>query len=202
MKFTPDSEITRQTIVESTADLFNKKGYAGTFISDLTAATGLTKGGIYGNFKNKDDVAAAALTYNIQRRAAIIDGKINTASGYRAKLIAYVDLFSSRENKVFAPGGCPLMNMACEADDTLPHFMEPVSAEMARWKNGLMEIISDGISAKEFKANTNVEKTALTIISLIEGSVLLGRILKSNHDRDLVLESIKDLIDYIANGSI
>ncbi|MEO3408139.1 TetR/AcrR family transcriptional regulator [Mucilaginibacter sp. CAU 1740] len=202
MKFTPDSETTRQAIIESTADLFNKKGFAGTFISDITAATGLTKGGIYGNFKNKDDVASATLDFNIKRRAAIIDRKINTASSYREKLIAYADLFSSRENKVFAPGGCPLMNTACEADDTNPELMEPVSVEMARWKNGLVAIINDGIQAAEFKKDTNAVKIALTIIAIIEGSVLLGRALKSNEDRDLVLESVKDLIDNMATGSV
>lgn len=201
MNFSPDSEATRQSIVERTADLFNKKGYAGTFISDLTAATGLTKGGIYGNFKNKDDVAAATLAYNIKRRAATIDRKILPISGYKEKLIAYADLFSSRENKVFAPGGCPLMNTACEADDMIPELMEPVSLEMARWKNGLMVIINEGIQAKEFKADTDTEKTALTIIALLEGSVLLGRMLKSNHDRDLILESVKDIINRITNGS-
>lgn len=197
MKFSPDSENTRQAIVESTADLFNKKGYAGTFISDLTAATGLTKGGIYGNFKNKDDVAIAALEYNIKRRAAIIDRKVFAVSDYRAQLIAYADLFSSRENQVFAPGGCPLMNTACEADDTHPELMKLVSTEMARSKNELIAIVENGIQSKVFKANTNANKIALTIIALVEGSVLLGRMLKSNEDRNLILDSIKDLIDQI-----
>jgi TetR/AcrR family transcriptional repressor of nem operon len=36
------------------------KGYSGTSMSDITAATGLTKGSIYGNFENKDEVAIAA----------------------------------------------------------------------------------------------------------------------------------------------
>ena len=47
------SEKTRQLIIEKTASIFNKKGYTGTYLSDLTNATGLTKGSIYGNFKDK-----------------------------------------------------------------------------------------------------------------------------------------------------
>jgi TetR/AcrR family transcriptional repressor of nem operon len=34
-------------------------------MSDLTAATGLTKGSIYGNFKDKNDVAVHAFQHNI-----------------------------------------------------------------------------------------------------------------------------------------
>ena len=48
---------TRQHIIQTTSKLFNKQGFAGTSLSDLSSATGLTKGGIYGNFKNKEEVA-------------------------------------------------------------------------------------------------------------------------------------------------
>ncbi|MBL7756118.1 MAG: TetR family transcriptional regulator, partial [Chitinophagaceae bacterium] len=46
------AERTRQHIIEKAAPFFNKKGYADTSLSDITAATGLTKGAIYGNFEN------------------------------------------------------------------------------------------------------------------------------------------------------
>ena len=58
---------TRQFIVEKSAPIFNKKGYSGTSLHDLTEATGLTKGGIYGNFENKDEIAAAAFEFNSRR---------------------------------------------------------------------------------------------------------------------------------------
>ena len=47
------SEKTTKYIIETVAPIFNQKGYAVASMSDLTAATGLTKGAIYGNFKNK-----------------------------------------------------------------------------------------------------------------------------------------------------
>ncbi|WP_144916166.1 TetR/AcrR family transcriptional regulator [Mucilaginibacter frigoritolerans] len=40
-----DNLNTRDFILQKVAPLFNKKGYAGTSLSDLTDATGLTKGG-------------------------------------------------------------------------------------------------------------------------------------------------------------
>jgi AcrR family transcriptional regulator len=46
---------TRQFIIETTAPIFNTKGYEGTSMSTLTEATGLTKGSIYGNFENKEE---------------------------------------------------------------------------------------------------------------------------------------------------
>ena len=61
------TERTRQHIISETAPIFNKKGYAGTSISDLTKATKLTSGSIYGNFANKEEVAVAAFDYNLAR---------------------------------------------------------------------------------------------------------------------------------------
>ena len=55
------SERTRLFIVEKTAPLFNTKGFDGTTLSDLSEATGLTKGALYGNFADKDEIAVEAL---------------------------------------------------------------------------------------------------------------------------------------------
>jgi AcrR family transcriptional regulator len=67
------SEQTKAFIIEKTAPIFNKKGYAGTSLSDMTEATNLTKGSIYGNFANKDEVALAAFDYNLGRVNGILN---------------------------------------------------------------------------------------------------------------------------------
>jgi len=61
------AEQTRQFIIEKTAPIFNKKGYFATSLSDITTATGLTKGSIYGNFKDKDDLALHVYTYQSKK---------------------------------------------------------------------------------------------------------------------------------------
>jgi len=51
------AERTSAFIIERVAPVFNKHGYIGTSMSDLTEATGLTKGALYGNFENKEALA-------------------------------------------------------------------------------------------------------------------------------------------------
>ena len=58
------SDRTKQFILEKVAPVFNKNGYFGTSMSDITEATGLTKGAIYGNFKNKEDLAYYSFYFN------------------------------------------------------------------------------------------------------------------------------------------
>jgi len=59
-------ENTAEFILSRTAPIFNKNGYVGTSLSDLTKATGLTKGAIYGNFLNKEDLALKAFQWNLK----------------------------------------------------------------------------------------------------------------------------------------
>ena len=61
---TTKAERTTAFIIETVAPIFNKHGYIGTSMSDLTEATGLTKGALYGNFENKEALALAAFEYN------------------------------------------------------------------------------------------------------------------------------------------
>ncbi|RLC27354.1 MAG: TetR/AcrR family transcriptional regulator, partial [Deltaproteobacteria bacterium] len=47
---------TRRNIIEKSLQLFSVKGYFNTSINDILDATGLTKGGLYGHFRSKEDI--------------------------------------------------------------------------------------------------------------------------------------------------
>jgi len=47
---------TKQKIINKSLQLFSVKGYYNTSINDILEATGLTKGGLYGHFKSKEDI--------------------------------------------------------------------------------------------------------------------------------------------------
>ncbi len=47
---------TRQNIIEKSLQLFSVKGYFNTSISDILEDTDLTKGGLYGHFRSKEDI--------------------------------------------------------------------------------------------------------------------------------------------------
>jgi TetR/AcrR family transcriptional repressor of nem operon len=49
-------DLTRQRIIEKSMQLFSVKGYFNTSITDIVKETGLTKGGLYGHFRNKEEI--------------------------------------------------------------------------------------------------------------------------------------------------
>lgn len=51
----------RDDVLDSAIQLFWKKGYADTSLSDLEKATGVNKSGLYSEFKDKDDIFLESL---------------------------------------------------------------------------------------------------------------------------------------------
>jgi TetR/AcrR family transcriptional regulator, transcriptional repressor for nem operon len=188
------AEQTRQYIIEKTAPIFNKKGYAGTSLSDMTEATGLTKGSIYGNFTDKDEVALAAFDHNIDQLTAITRAEMAKQKTVRDQLLVYVNVYDNFLKHPFPEGGCPIMNTTVDADDTHPALKNKVCNAILSWKDRLVHLIGKGIENKEFQSRVNPEQTALTIIAMIEGAILITRATGKINYRKLVLSSVEKLI--------
>src|SRR5262245_58413217 len=71
------AELTTEYILKTVAPVFNKYGYAATSMAEITKATKLTKGAIYGNFENKEQLALEAFNYNIRKVIGMVSEKIN-----------------------------------------------------------------------------------------------------------------------------
>lgn len=185
---------TKQFIVEKTAPVFNEKGYAGTSLTDMTNATGLTKGSIYGNFANKDEVALAAFEYNIRQITDIIRQEKAKHDTYRGRLLAYVHAYNNFLKHPFPAGGCPILNTATEADDTHPALKERAAWALGKWKEAVMHDITQGIRQGEFNKDTQVEQAALTILAMIEGCLMITKLTGKMHYRNAIMQSLETFI--------
>lgn len=189
------AERTRQYIVESTASIFNIKGYAGTSLADLTKATGLSKGSIYGNFSSKEEVAAAAFDYNHERIAKLLRKKSAKASSFYDKLMTYAQVYDRYSAANFPKGGCPLLNTAIEADDTNPVLRDKSCAAITSWKNNLIGLLRDGAKSGEFIEPLDAEQTALSMIALIEGGMMIAKATNKPANMVAVMKTFKLLLD-------
>lgn len=188
------AEKTKQFIIEKTAPVFNSKGFWGTSLQDLTDVTGLTKGSIYGNFKNKDEVALAVLEHNLGKVRAILTDAIAEKKNYRDKLLCYPDLYENFARHDFPTGGCPILNTAIEADDTHPALKEAARKALLYWKDTLVHLINKGKEKGEFKTETSAEESALTIIALIEGSRMMIKLTGQISHNRAVMNTLRKLI--------
>ncbi|MCS4303223.1 TetR/AcrR family transcriptional regulator [Chryseobacterium sp. BIGb0232] len=191
------AEKTKQFIIEKTATLFNTKGYGATSLSDITQATGLTKGSIYGNFENKDQVAIEVYKYN----AGLLSKVMNYSLGEQYptstdKLHAFVSFYRKNWRSVFSNGGCPLMNAATEADDSFPILKQYVQKSFTLWTEKIASVIAQGQKNGELNVSVNADEYASLFIMLIEGGILLSKTMDEERFLNQALDKVKDMIDH------
>ncbi|KQQ17633.1 TetR family transcriptional regulator [Methylobacterium sp. Leaf123] len=151
------AKLNRQRVVEVASSLFRERGLNGIGVVDIMAAAGLTHGGFYGQFANKEALAAEAFD------AAIRDE-------YEANLDAFIENYLSLGH-VRTPGrGCPVAALVSDIG------REPAgSALRSRFTHavkGLAGLIADRLpkATKERR-----RQRALIALSTMVGAVVLAR---------------------------
>ncbi len=190
------SERTRRYIIEKSAPIFNKKGYSGTSLQDLMDATGLTKGGIYGNFENKHEIAAAAFEYNSRYILDQVKASVLKQTTAKGKMLAITEFY---RNYIYQPalsGGCPLLNTAVEADDMHPELKEKVLKSLDYIRRSFIYIINEGIEQGEFKSGLESDRYATIFLSLIEGGIMQMKIYKKSK---YLIDSLVHMEEIIKN---
>lgn len=193
MKFVPRSEATYNFIIETTAELFNKHGYAGTSIADVEAATKLTKGSIYGNFENKEQLALAVFDYNLKKIREKLSLELDKQTTFKGRVLSYLKVYGT----LGTTGGCPLQNTGVEADDTHEGLRVMAAEGMVRWRNKMVDLLNQGIENKEFKADIDVEKVALTYFAIIEGGILISKTTRNIDYLSTIIDSARLYIEQI-----
>lgn len=187
-------EKTRLFIIDQVAPIFNKKGVYGTSLSDMTLATGLTKGAIYGNFGNKDALAMACFEFNLRFLQKGLYKSLAINGNAIQKLIALVDFYQEHYAQVATNGGCPLMNSAIEADDAYPLLKEKVEGTLSLWKKELVGIVVDSQRRMEVRGNLDAPAFANAYIAMIEGGILVAKTMDKPEYFDQVMIYLKSFI--------
>jgi len=184
-------EVTRLLILDASAKLFNVKGYKATALSDITNATGLTKGAIYSHFENKDELERHALMHMMNFFVATLTQKVKEADNAKEKLLAIMNFFESYKTKPPFEGGCPVLNAAIEADDANPELKKVVAGIFNVLHNSIVTILSNGVKYKQLKKDINADAFASMMISSIEGAIVLMKVTNKSHHLDRVLDYLK-----------
>jgi TetR/AcrR family transcriptional repressor of nem operon len=191
------TERTRRHIIETTAPIFNKKGFAGTSITDLTQASQLTSGSIYGNFANKEEVAFEALNYNLLKSREFIERSVSKGTTMASKLLKLIGAYRSQKVRDLLKDGCPMQNALIDAPNSAESLRECAATGMQKWKELLTSLIKQGITNEEFKRDTEAEKTALHIIALLEFSVLMFSGSRNPGDAEGLITMAEDVVKNI-----
>lgn len=189
---------TSEIILDKVAPIFNKQGYVGTSLTDITKATGLTKGAIYCNFLNKEDLALKSFQLNVSLAITPLFKLVASKEGSLNKLHTITEYQRSYYDLVKDRGGCPMLRAGVDTKFINPLLFKAAQNLSQKFTIGLTNIIKDGIANDEIKQNTDPDKYAKIILSLIEGSSLLT----FTHNDPTYINDAMDFIDQTIIESI
>jgi AcrR family transcriptional regulator len=108
-------ELTRQHIIDKSMQLLSVQGYFNTSIAGIIKATGLTKGGLYGHFRNKEEIWYAVYDECVRIWKGIVFQGVRDINDPLARLERVIDnsLKNYLGGGVFE-GGCFLFNSLVE----------------------------------------------------------------------------------------
>lgn len=186
-----DPESTRKKILQRSGVLFNTLGYKSTSISDITDATGLTKGAIYTHFRNKEELERLSLAKMAESMYEKMRDRIRREPTAGGKLRAIFRFFESYITNPPFKGGCPLMNAAIESDDASPTLKREALKILTTLRSSVISVLENGIKHGQIKPGINPEFYATLIIASLEGAIMMGKLQDNNEDIRRVLQHLE-----------
>lgn len=195
---TTKAALTSQYILEIAAPIFNKNGYAATSLSDVTNATGLTKGAIYGNFKNKEDLAIASFVFTVKNMMKQIADHLSHSDSPIGKLFLITNFYRNYYNYSKQLGGCPILNIGVDANNQNTLLLQKVKHVIERIQDQLATLIEDGIEAGEISSEINAMYFAKRLDTMVQGAIFMTYTM----DDDFYIQDTMDLIDNIIHKEL
>jgi len=194
-----DPELTKAIIIEKSANLFNTQGYKATSLSDITKATGLTKGAIYRHFENKQDLEQQALRSLSKLMFTEISKAIREAPSFQEKMEAVFSFFEGYMTTPLYQGGCPLLNAAVEADDANPVLREQTFTMLSRLRSSMQTLLRNGIKNNQIRSDIDVAYYSTIFIAQLEGGIMMSRLERNKNAINHVIRHLRTLVDTLSN---
>ena len=177
---------THDRIVAAAAKLFRAEGYDGTGVDAVMKAAGLTAGGFYAHFKNKDALLAEALEYCWAESGRQMSDT-TTAPGDNDLVLRWADSYLSKHHRDRSGAGCALPTLAGE----IPRQAKGVRAAFTRAVRGYL----DGL-AQHMPGPTQVERNeqAIAVFSAVAGAMLLARAVEDGKFSEQILRTMRQTV--------
>lgn len=169
-----DGRETRQNVVEKSLQIFSVKGYYNASISDIMAATGLTKGGLYAHFDSKEALWNAAYERALEIWKGIVFQGVRKVSDPLDRIARTIenDLRKYVCGNVFE-GGCFFFNMLVELSGQSPAMSGRILEGYMQFSDLIASWLEEARSAGGLKPGVRIKEVADFIVTSVNGAAAL-----------------------------
>ena len=183
-------------VVAAARSAFWSGGYAGTSLDDLTTATGLGKGSLYGAFGDKHTLFLRALDgyceAAVQSAREQLRGPVEGAYG---RLAEFVRAHAALNTADIARLGCLMAKSAAELAGTDAQVREKVSYTLTEIHTELAGVIADAQREGTVARQADPDKSASLLLAVLRG---LEAIHQGGVDDRVVVDAAEQALQLIA----
>ncbi|OBA90618.1 TetR family transcriptional regulator [Mycobacteriaceae bacterium 1482268.1] len=167
----PRPDRSRDVLIDTAALLFRRQGYAATGVSQILETADVKAGSLYHHFPNgKQELAAAVVESAGGQIERLLRRFLDSDAAVADIVDAWIDLLitqlaSDRRD------GCPIEPIATESVNASPLVRDASARAFAGWTAAIAERLG-----KDGWPDHDAQQTALAVIAVIEGALMLSRI--------------------------
>ncbi len=182
---------TRARMLEATAKLLRERGYHGTSLNDILAASGAPRGSLYFHFPQGKDQLVTEVTRDgvAQVAKSLADLFSTTRSPAEAIRALFAATARTMEENEFARG-CPVAPVVLDGTNDVPELVELTRAAFKQWI-GLIQEAFVGHGIPEARARA----LALMVESSLEGLMIITRTTRDKAPFALVAEELAAMVE-------
>lgn len=171
---------TRERILAEAEKLIYARGYTGTSVDDIIAATGLTKGAFFYHFKSKSELALALIRRFWERDVVVFREMTEQARSLgddplQTALIFFKLFEEAIRNNPEQPLKCLFASYLYEGEQFDENIHGYIRKSLDEWKAIFLGILEPIFSKSKPKLDVTADELAEMIMELIEGSFVIAQ---------------------------
>ena len=165
---------TRKDIIIKSLQVFSVKGYFNTSINDILEVTGLTKGGLYGHFRSKEDIWYAVYDQAVMiwRDIVLKDADKITDPLERIEKTIEKDMKNYLGADVF-DGGCFFFNMLVELSGQSSSMAGSILKGFIKFSGLIRDWLKEADQKEMLKDGLDLDEIAHFIVISLNGAAPL-----------------------------
>ncbi|MDU8913180.1 TetR/AcrR family transcriptional regulator [Aestuariicoccus sp. MJ-SS9] len=176
----------RRRILDAASAQFREKGIEATSLSDVMKAAGMTHGGFYRHFTDKDELVAAAFRNAVDDLISEIEALPDRSVRDRARA-DYIATYLSQDHVDRRAAGCPLAALG---------------SELARVGGGTRTGTAEAVDrVATFLGADGVPAGGYALLSLLVGAVTLARLADDPAQSQAILDAARAAAEKLTPAS-
>ncbi|GLY65967.1 TetR/AcrR family transcriptional regulator [Amycolatopsis taiwanensis] len=183
---------TRGRLIATATELFLRDGYSGTSLDKVAEAAGYSKGAVYSNFRNKDELCLAVLERIRSSKDAAMIESLAAADGPEALLDAFTSWWeSTAEDEPWVVLETEYLAHARRD----PELRREVAARNARIRRAMTTLLTEHLERCDIKLPLPAETVATALSGMSVGLGLLRSV-----DDQLDLGALPALVEVLVTA--